>query len=471
MAECEARELPLFVLLPRRPRWNGRVEPLQRQAARMRLQAARWLLLMNEDGRMPRNPFRPGFGAMPPHLAGRGEVQDDLRAGVDAIADGDSAPPNNFAILAPRGTGKTALLGWLEQELAGRGGLSCIRLEGADLGSAEELMRATLGPSASATLREEISSQRSIGKWAELPRIAGAEESRGERGRIEREIPPLSPFEWRRRFCEKLGGVAGEPSNPLVMLADEAHTADLQAMRQLFVAIQQAQNRNLPVLLVIAGTPDLRDRLGDAGTTFWNRLGPDGDIQLRPLRDEDAARAILKPMRSSPLKCEVAPEALADALEDAQGHPYFLQTWGYLLFKDAAAHPPSDGRIGTDAVERVRAKADQSRKALYADRYMEIQKLRLTAACEAFCRAMLASIPPGAGDRLMRLEEGAARRAVREAFAESPDDALAEGALTSFRHLGLAVLDMDGLWHPGIPSFIRYSAERAKKELAQESRA
>ena len=438
-------------------------------------------MAMKKGGSPLKNPFRPGFGGIPPHLAGRGEVQGNLLAGVDAIADGEGAPPNNFAIVGPRGTGKTALLGWLERELEVRGGVSCIRLEGADLGSTGELMRATLGPPTAATIREEISTRRESGAWGGVPKVAGAERRRDEGGRIEREMPAMTPYEWRQRFCSTLAGARGEPGSSLVILADEAHTADLEAIRQLFVAVQIAQNRDLPMLLVIAGTPDLRDRLGAAGTTFWSRLGSHGDVRLGGLRPQDAALAIRNPMQNSRLKCGIDSKALADVLADAQGHPYFLQNWGHLLFDDAAAHPPKNGLIGADSVGRVRPDADKARKSLYADRYAELENAGLIRAGEAFCRAMLASVPPGGEDEVMQLEGGAAKRVVAEALAgasfaglsvRSRAEAMvpAEKALSQFRHLGLAVQDSDGAWHPGIPSLIRYSAARAGRELAEANR-
>ena len=55
--------------------------------------------------------FRPGDGALPPALTGRGGQQDVLsRCLADLVAG--SAPPHNVVLLGPRGNGKTALLHW-----------------------------------------------------------------------------------------------------------------------------------------------------------------------------------------------------------------------------------------------------------------------------------------------------------------------------------------------------------------------
>ena len=62
-------------------------------------------------------PFEPGTGRLPPYLAGREAEQDTLRALVRHLRRGRAAP-SNVVCYGPRGNGKTALLRWLEQDVA-----------------------------------------------------------------------------------------------------------------------------------------------------------------------------------------------------------------------------------------------------------------------------------------------------------------------------------------------------------------
>ena len=79
---------------------------------------------------------------------------------------------------------------------------------------------------------------------------------------------------------------------------DEAHTVDERIGSALLNASQQV-GRELPFLLVLAGTPELRARLGALNATFWNRaercpvgrLDPEASAAAlrKPLEDEHVA--------------------------------------------------------------------------------------------------------------------------------------------------------------------------------------
>ena len=67
------------------------------------------------------------------------------------------------------------------------------------------------------------------------------------------------------RFWRRAPGKA-----PLVLLLDEAHMLDPEVGRELLNASQEV-GRDLPFLLVLAGTPNLQSHLGQMGASFWNR--------------------------------------------------------------------------------------------------------------------------------------------------------------------------------------------------------
>ena len=55
------------------------------------------------------NPFNPGYGALPPVLAGRDQLKLELRDRIDATVERERHP-TAIALVGPRGCGKTALL-------------------------------------------------------------------------------------------------------------------------------------------------------------------------------------------------------------------------------------------------------------------------------------------------------------------------------------------------------------------------
>ena len=62
------------------------------------------------------NPFVPGDGQPPPHLAGREAEQALLRKYLGRL-QGRVPIPSNVILLGPRGNGKTVLLRWFKQAL------------------------------------------------------------------------------------------------------------------------------------------------------------------------------------------------------------------------------------------------------------------------------------------------------------------------------------------------------------------
>lgn len=64
---------------------------------------------------LPDDPFRPGFGRLPPFLEGRGKEKDHLRTLIRRIR---ARERDSEVVLLHglRGNGKTALIGWPESE-------------------------------------------------------------------------------------------------------------------------------------------------------------------------------------------------------------------------------------------------------------------------------------------------------------------------------------------------------------------
>lgn len=64
------------------------------------------------------NPFTPGFGEVPPHLAGRRQIVDDM---IMAFESTRCRPDLTTLLSSARGTGKTTLLRLLAHKAEGNG--------------------------------------------------------------------------------------------------------------------------------------------------------------------------------------------------------------------------------------------------------------------------------------------------------------------------------------------------------------
>ena len=186
-------------------------------------------------------PFQAGDGGLPPYLAGRASEQDICRAFLSRLRNG-RAPPREIIFYGPRGNGKTALLVWLEREAGSFPGVDVIRFVPAAVRTERQLVERLLPASWWQRLTPSEISVYGI-KWRPG----------------EDRPPPLD---------EALAARARK--GPLVLLLDEAHTLDDEVGCILLNASQQV-GRELPFLLVLAGTPGLRARLGALNATFWNR--------------------------------------------------------------------------------------------------------------------------------------------------------------------------------------------------------
>ena len=355
-----------------------------------------------EGKRGRQGPFRPGAGGLPPYLAGRATEQAFFRDSVLDLADG-LAPPAEVVLYGPRGNGKTALLVWLEREIAATAGVEAVRLTPAEARTTTELAEQLLPDSF----------------WAELAptevSVAGLTRRPG------RQRPP--------RATEALAVRAR--AKPVVVLLDEAHTLDLDVGRALLNASQQV-GRELPLLLVLAGTPNLRDHLSRMGASFWNRAER---LPISRLGPEASAAAIRRPLEAEEIA--ISDAALAEIVRESHGYPFFLQWWGRLVWRRAL---DAGGGVTGAEVEAARPEFERRRGGYYLERYEEFEELGLLAAA----------------------------RAVADAFRErqtlSPEE-LAEAApaaaLQAFRRLGFIWrVGPDPRWEPGIPSLMDYIREQ-----------
>jgi hypothetical protein len=122
----------------------------------------------------------------------------------------------------------------------------------------------------------------------------------------------------------RIGGTA------LAMFLEEEELA------ALIIALHRCAQQQLPVVLVGAGLPRLRGRMGKAKSCA-ERLFDFPEIG--PLGVEEARSAIRKPLEAQGVSIDE--DALDLIIRETSGYPYFLQEWGKHSWEVAASSPIS----------------------------------------------------------------------------------------------------------------------------------
>ena len=367
------------------------------------------------EKRSRQGPFRPGPGGLPPYLAGRESEQALCLVLLGDLQDG-LAPPREVVLHGPRGNGKTALLAWLQQEAAAYPEIDVLRLPPADIPSEPKLVERLLPTS-----------------W--LQRLAPKEVS-------------VSGVTWRT------GGSTATPldevlaartrTKPLVLLLDEAHTLDAEVGYALLNASQKI-GRDLPFLLVLAGTPGLPSHLNTMNASFWNRAER---CPIGRLDSEATAAAIREPLEGE--RIAIDRDALEHVVRSSHGYPYFVQVWGQALWRQVAgtAAPKSGRRLTRAETAAAQTDFERGKNNYYLDRYEELENLRLLPVARAVADAF------GAQPLLDDAElEAAVLMGLR---ASGGADGVTK-VRDAIRDLGYVWRpEATPAWEPGIPSLMDY---------------
>lgn len=331
-----------------------------------------------------RNPFAPGAGTPPPELAGRDELRETVRiAGARARL---GLPSKSLLMVGLRGVGKTVLLDRMRDD-AEASGIQTMRIEAPEDRSLPALLAPQLRQ---ALLRLSRSEQaREMGKRA-LQALAGfakalkvkyqdievgidydPEPGLADNGDLEHDLQAL---------LEAAGIAAQKAGTALLLFIDELQYVEEEQLAALITALHRAAQRRLPVMLVGAGLPQLRGRMGRA-KSYAERLFDFPEVGA--LNQQDATLAIRKPLDHEGVI--IHDDALQQILRDTQGYPYFLQEWGKHVWDVAQASPIQlqDVRLAT---HEAIAALDES--------FFRVRFDRLTPAEKKYLRAM-AELGPG----------------------------------------------------------------------------
>lgn len=181
-------------------------------------------------------------------------------------------------------------------------------------------------------------------------------------------------------LLEMAGLAAKGAGTALVLVIDELQYVEDEQLAALITALHRSAQRQIPVVLVGAGLPQLRGKMGRA-KSYAERLF---DFPEVGALDEDAARlAISKPVEGN--GAEITTEALDRVIDETKRYPYFLQEWGKHAW-DVADDSPITGEDVAAASQAAIAALDES--------FFRVRFDRLTPAEKRYLRAM-AELGPG----------------------------------------------------------------------------
>ncbi len=330
------------------------------------------------------NPFAPGAGTPPPELAGREEVREAVRIALERVRLG--RPTKSVLMVGLRGVGKTVLLDRMRDD-AEAAGIHTVRLEAPEQRSLPALLAPELRQALLRMSRQERAKAlaerglRALAGFAKALKVKfqdievgidlEPEPGLADNGDLEHDLQAL---------IEAVGEAAKSAGTALAIFIDELQYVEEAQLAALITALHRAAQRRLPIVLVGAGLPQLRGRMGRA-KSYAERLFDFPEIGAL---DEEAARAALaKPAEAEGVAFEA--DSLDAVLEKTHRYPYFLQEWGKHAW-EAAPQSPIRFRDVDQASSTAVAALDEG--------FFRVRFDRLTPAEKRYLRAM-AELGPG----------------------------------------------------------------------------
>ncbi len=183
-----------------------------------------------------------------------------------------------------------------------------------------------------------------------------------------------------------LGEAAADRGTAVALIVDELQYLSEEELSALIMAMHQISQRQLPVVLIGAGLPQLVALAGRA-KSYAERLFQ--FPELGPLQPEYAAAALQEPVTEQNVR--FTDEALQEIIRQTEGYPYFLQERGYQAWNLASQSP-----IGVDTIRQA---TDESIKRLDTN-FFRVRFDRLTPREKEYLRALaeLGEGPHRSGD-------------------------------------------------------------------------
>lgn len=300
------------------------------------------------------------------------------------VARGKAA--QNILLVGLRGVGKTVLLDRMRAD-AEAGGIHTIRVESPERKSLPALLapqlRVALLRLSKVKLASDLAARglKALAGFAKALKVKyhdievgidlAPEAGLADSGDLEQDLQDL---------LESAGAAAKAAKTALILFIDEMQYVAEDELAALIATLHRVSQQSLPVLLIGAGLPQLRAKMGHA-KSYSERLFAYPQIDALP--PAAAAAALTIPAARVHVKYKAA--AIERIVQQTRGYPYFLQEWGAHAWDVASASPITETDVQR-ASEIAVAKLDES--------FFRVRFDRLTPAERRYMRAM-AELGPG----------------------------------------------------------------------------
>jgi hypothetical protein len=344
-----------------------------------------------------RNPYAPGAGTPPAELAGRDDLLETVRVAMQRVRLG--RPTKSVLMVGLRGVGKTVLLDRMREQAEAQG-IQTLRIEAPEDRSLPAILAPQLRQALLRLSRNEKAKDLAHRALKGLAGFAKAlkvkyndievgfdqepEPGLADNGDLEHDLQAL---------LEAAGRAAQVAGTAIAIFVDELQYVKEEELGALITALHRCAQQRLPVVLVGAGLPQLRGKMGSA-KSYAERLFDFPEIG--PLSNEAATQAIVIPAQQEGV--EVLPDAVARIIEHTKGYPYFVQEWGKHAWDMADASP-----IDREDIEQ----ASTTAVAALDESFFRVRFDRCTPAEKRYLRAMaeLGQGPHRSGDIAQLLKE------------------------------------------------------------------
>lgn len=336
------------------------------------------------------NPYAPGAGTPPPELAGRDDLRETVRVAIERIRL--LSPTKSILMVGLRGVGKTVLLDRMRDD-AEAAAIQTIRIEAPESRSLPAILAPELRQALLRLSRNELAKDlayralRGLAGFAKALKVKYPDIEVGldfepelglaDNGDLEHDLQDL---------FQVVGEAAKKGGTALVLFIDELQYVQEAELASLITALHRTAQRQLPVVAVGAGLPQLRGRMGHA-KSYAERLFDFPEIG--PLPPNAAEIAIRKPAAARGVAFDE--DALQQILNETHGYPYFLQEWG--------KHSWDTARESPITIEDVQV-ASKTAIAALDESFFRVRFDRLTPVEKKYLRAMaeLGAGPHRSGD-------------------------------------------------------------------------
>ena len=331
-----------------------------------------------------RNPYAPGAGTPPPELAGRDAIRDAAHVALERARIGRSS--KSLLLVGLRGVGKTVLLEKIRQD-AEADGIYTLGIESPENRSLPSLLAPQMRVALLRLSRRASAKDKAQRALAGLAGLVSALKLKYQDIEVGLDFPPEPGLadngdletDLQALFTVVAEAAAADNTCVAIFIDELQYVAEDQ-LAALITSLHRTAQRQLPIVMLGAGLPQVRGRMGKA-KSYAERLFEFPEIGA--LTPEDARLAIAKPARREGVTINDA--ALEAVIAQTQCYPYFLQEWGKRLWDVADASPITLANVQV-ASQQVAAALDES--------FFLVRFDRLSPSEKRYVRAM-AQLGPG----------------------------------------------------------------------------